>query len=402
MATRFSAPFVREVSDVGVPLSGAKLYFYASGTSTPQNTYSDAALTVANANPVVADSGGRFGDIYMGAGTYKVVLKTASGTTVWTADPVAGAVGGTSSVGASTANLLINGDFARNQRSASTAADGAYGLDRWYVLTSTGSVTLAQQALTENGQPTNLRMTQPDATAKRIGIAQVAEAKRSQYLRGSDVAFAGRVRISVSQPVRYAILEWTGTADSITKDFVNDWTSASYVAGGFFVASNVVVASVGSITPAANTWTDLPDLTATMSGSLNNLAVMVWTEGTLAQNATLDLGLMQANSGTTAADFERVPITTSLAQCGRFYSTIAAGLRTDGYLSAAGQTASISATYPAMRATPTSAATWTTQTNISNGPFLTNANGLIVATGNSTAAGQFQGVLSAVTLDAEL
>lgn len=36
-----------------------KLFTYAAGTSTKQTTYSDAALTVANANPIVLDSAGR-------------------------------------------------------------------------------------------------------------------------------------------------------------------------------------------------------------------------------------------------------------------------------------------------------------------------------------------------------
>lgn len=73
----------------GDPLSGAKLYFYASGTTTPQTTYSDSALSVANANPVVADSAGRFGDIYLSpAVAYKAVMKTSGDSTVWTTDPV--------------------------------------------------------------------------------------------------------------------------------------------------------------------------------------------------------------------------------------------------------------------------------------------------------------------------
>ena len=46
-------------------LPGAKLYFYQSGTTTPQNTYTDAALSVAHANPVVADASGYFAPIYL-------------------------------------------------------------------------------------------------------------------------------------------------------------------------------------------------------------------------------------------------------------------------------------------------------------------------------------------------
>lgn len=46
-------------------VAGAKLYFRAAGTSTPQNTYSDIDLTTANPNPMVADSDGYFDPIYL-------------------------------------------------------------------------------------------------------------------------------------------------------------------------------------------------------------------------------------------------------------------------------------------------------------------------------------------------
>jgi hypothetical protein len=43
----------------------AKLYFYQTGTSTPQNTYTDIDLQVAHTNPVVADADGYFDPIYL-------------------------------------------------------------------------------------------------------------------------------------------------------------------------------------------------------------------------------------------------------------------------------------------------------------------------------------------------
>lgn len=91
MATRLSLPRYQVAGDTGTPLPGAKLYFYAAGTSTPKNTYSDEALSTPNANPLVADSAGRFGDIFLTTGQYKIVLQTSAGVTVWTADPVDGA-----------------------------------------------------------------------------------------------------------------------------------------------------------------------------------------------------------------------------------------------------------------------------------------------------------------------
>lgn len=74
----------------GRPLAGATLTTYASGTSTPKATYTDAGLSVAAANPVTADANGRFPEIFLGTGSYKFVLKDAAGNTITTDDPVDG------------------------------------------------------------------------------------------------------------------------------------------------------------------------------------------------------------------------------------------------------------------------------------------------------------------------
>ncbi len=71
--------------------NGYKLYFYQTGTTTPIDTYSQSDLAVGhkNTNPVVADSNGLFGPIYLQATPdYKVVMTNAAGTTIWTTDPL--------------------------------------------------------------------------------------------------------------------------------------------------------------------------------------------------------------------------------------------------------------------------------------------------------------------------
>lgn len=86
MTSRFILP----IADVGAgitPSSGAQLFFYETGTTTPKDTYSDSAGTIPNANPVVANSLGQFPDIFI-TGTYKVVLKNSAGVQSWVADPV--------------------------------------------------------------------------------------------------------------------------------------------------------------------------------------------------------------------------------------------------------------------------------------------------------------------------
>lgn len=77
------------LSDTGVPLNGGLLYTYAAGTSTPATTYNDVDLAPAhaNANPVVLDSAGR-ATVYLDATSYKFVLKTAAGVTVWSQDNI--------------------------------------------------------------------------------------------------------------------------------------------------------------------------------------------------------------------------------------------------------------------------------------------------------------------------
>lgn len=84
--SRFVLPF----ADVGAgirPSSGAKLFFFDTGTSTPKDTFSDSAGTTPNANPVIADSKGVFPDIFF-IGTFKVILKDRNDVQVWEADPV--------------------------------------------------------------------------------------------------------------------------------------------------------------------------------------------------------------------------------------------------------------------------------------------------------------------------
>lgn len=72
------------------PISGAKLYFYLSGTTTDLTVYTDAARTTAHAQPVVADSGGLVPAIYIPDSTWKVVIKTSAGVTLTTVDALPG------------------------------------------------------------------------------------------------------------------------------------------------------------------------------------------------------------------------------------------------------------------------------------------------------------------------
>lgn len=81
-------PF-RAFDNNGDPLALGKLYTYEAGTSTPKATYTDASGDTSNANPVVLDSSG-YANVWLGAGGYKFILKTAADATLWTIDDVGG------------------------------------------------------------------------------------------------------------------------------------------------------------------------------------------------------------------------------------------------------------------------------------------------------------------------
>ncbi len=73
-----------------VSLPGAKLTFTQTGTTTPQNTYTDEALSVASSNPVVADSNGVFEAIYLDPSlpSYRVKLTTSADVLIYQQDGV--------------------------------------------------------------------------------------------------------------------------------------------------------------------------------------------------------------------------------------------------------------------------------------------------------------------------
>jgi hypothetical protein len=195
-------------------------------------------------------------------------------------------------------NLLINPNGAINQRAPTTNADDTYGHDRWYALTQSNPIAVSTVSDPEDGTPYMWRLTQSNASAQRAGYAQIVEAANCKHLRGQPVVLSGRVRLSSSANIRYAILEWTGTADSVTSDVVNDWTSSTYTTNNFFINSaSLTVRAVGSMALTAATLTDLSSLTATLGSTFNNLIVMMWTEGTAAQNVTLD-GALEFTLGT--------------------------------------------------------------------------------------------------------
>lgn len=138
---RYTHPKVQWIDQNGDPLAGGKLYFYTTGTSTPKDTYTTEALSVANANPVVADSTGTWSDIWLGSGDYKVVLKDQNDVQIWSADPV-----NESGTFAGTATITFGIEFTIDGGGSEIADNRKKELIVPFACTITGHHTLGDQS----------------------------------------------------------------------------------------------------------------------------------------------------------------------------------------------------------------------------------------------------------------
>jgi hypothetical protein len=89
MALLFTLPRVSTIDLVGEGAPRAQLYFYQTGSSTPQPVYADSGLTTALLQPVTASDAGLFAAIYLNdeLSHYKIVCQDENGAVLWTVDP---------------------------------------------------------------------------------------------------------------------------------------------------------------------------------------------------------------------------------------------------------------------------------------------------------------------------
>jgi hypothetical protein len=76
----------------GDPISGGKVRVYDAGTTDDRDVFTDSALSVAAANPIIADSGGVVPTRYTATGETKLVFLDASDNVLLTVDDVDGGI----------------------------------------------------------------------------------------------------------------------------------------------------------------------------------------------------------------------------------------------------------------------------------------------------------------------
>ncbi|MDD5367452.1 MAG: hypothetical protein PHQ40_00340 [Anaerolineaceae bacterium] len=220
--------------------------------------------------------------------------------------------------GAAASNILINGQFICFQRQAPAVAtlhaDDAYGPDRWVHLCE-NAAGFQSHRVDGVTQRYAAQLTQNQASAQQIGLAQIVEGINCRHLRGKAVALSMKVKCSANTTIRCRVLEWTGTENAVTSDVVGTWAADISV----WAANITATGASGSVaTPSNTTQYDLSQ-TITLGSTFTNLVVLIWTDGQLVQNATLDLEAAQLEAGATPTEFEYRSVATELRLCQRYY-----------------------------------------------------------------------------------
>lgn len=222
------APVPRQqyVDSSGNPYSGAKLFYYAAGTTTKQNTYTTSVGDVANTNPIVLDSSGRtpYGVWLTEGVNYKVVLSPSTDTDppaspIFTEDVITGinsedtasqwVASGSSPTYVSATQFTVAGDktgtFLVDRRVKCTVTAGTvYGyisasayttLTTVTVVLDSGSLDSGLSAV-EVGILTDTNSAIPLTVAKRNAANNYTNAQNEA--KGSDVASAATINLTTA------------------------------------------------------------------------------------------------------------------------------------------------------------------------------------------------------------
>lgn len=216
---RYIQPTIQEFDSNGDPLAGGKLYFYATGTLTPKDTFSDNALTAANANPVVADAGGRFGDIFLESGTYRVKLTDSDDVEIYDRDPVDGSIGSSGAVVEVTSDTTI------------TLANATNLL---LVDASSGPVTITLIAAATAGDGFELSVKKSDNSANAVTIdpngSETVEGAATLILTEEDQTVT--IRSDASNWLRKSMSVNPGASKIVGTDASGNLDSISVSSGG--------------------------------------------------------------------------------------------------------------------------------------------------------------------------
>jgi hypothetical protein len=286
------SPYQTVLDSNGDPVSGAKVNTYLAGTTTAASTYTTSVGDVANANPIVADSAGRF-VAYLSAGlAYKFVITTSADVAVDEQDNVLAVPG-------SSVNLDITGTAGEAIAAGevcyiSQVGDAAGTAGLWYLTdadadyTSTTAVEIgiAVSAIAIN-------------TSGTIRLAGEATTATSTVVGTKYFVSATAGAITSSAPTNSRLVGIAQTTSSLILN-ANPLTLPIIVAQGG--TGKTALTAYGVLLGGTTTTAAVQPVTPAAAGQLlksgGTGAVAAWTDDPSVATLTLSTPLAVASGGT--------------------------------------------------------------------------------------------------------
>lgn len=294
----------------GDPVSGALIYVYAVGTTTPKAIYSDTGLSVSVSNPIVANSAGRtttdggttVGCVFTATGSYKLVIKTSGGTTLYTLDNIDGGI----PVGSGALAIANGGTAATSAATALSNLGGASAADLADLAADVAALTGAS-ASTEKTHLAAGTTAQRPASPAEGDVRRNTSTSRFEVYDGSAWVNIATTAGTTTGPTYQSLT--TGTAATYTTPAGVKWLRIHAVGGGGGTQASSNVATDGG----ATIW-DTAAASVQAAGGV---------EGGIASTFTPGTGGAGGTGGSGTATFRR-PGEAGQNGCGG--ATIAAGI----------------------------------------------------------------------------
>ena len=294
--------FQQYLDNNGTPAAGYQLFTYQSGTATKQTTYSDAALTVPNTNPIILNSAG-IASIYLTPGiSYTMTLALPSDT-----DPPTSPVrtqNGVSGIPVSGASPDVTG----------TAGEDLVAGDAVYLSDGSGALTAGRWYKTDSDN--TYSSTLPAAIGMAIGAIS-SGASGAIRLIGQVTGLAGLAAgtiyyldatagaITAAPPANARAI---GIADSTTSLVLSQGTGVLYAS-----ATVPGIVSTGTQTMAgAKTWSGAATFSSTVAA-----AGVSSTAGLTSSSATAGMGYATGAGGTVTQITNKATAVSLNKTCGQ-------------------------------------------------------------------------------------
>jgi hypothetical protein len=297
-AGSISLSLSQQFDSLGRPLNGGLLYFYASGTTTPQSAYQDSALTIPWPNPITLDSAGRVPQLYFADGAIKIRLTNSAGVTQVAAD-----------------NILVVG--------ASSGSGGGGSVDATTVL-ATGDLKVKYGTGTLSGFVRANGRTIGSATSGATERANSDTQTLFEYLWAADANLSvstgrgGSANADWVANKTIALPDWRGRAMAGLDDMGN--SAAGRLSATYFGTAATALGAAGGAESKTLLTANLPPYTP--SGSVSNGTITLTVSGVPAWGSTTVI--TTGSSGVSAAGGTVGAISVSQA-ASSFTGTAAAG-----------------------------------------------------------------------------